>query len=100
MAMSVDDEVAVLLEVILGMVVVWVVMVVAIAILASTCCSGMSGCIGLFLICWSTGSSLLLSEEFSVLIYTRVSGLSSPTVSILSRLTSHRTVCSGSSSSS
>jgi len=98
MAISVDDKVVVLFEVILGMVAVWVVVVVAIAILSSTCCNGISGHIGLFLICWLTGSSLLSSEEFCVLICTRVSGLSSPTVSVSSRLTSCRAVCSSSSS--
>ena len=74
------------------------VVVVAIAILASTCCTGMSGCTGLFLICWSTGSSPLSEEEFSVLICTGVSGLSSSAGSVLLRLTSRRAFCSGSSS--
>ena len=74
------------------------VVVVAIAILASTCCSGMSGYIGLFLICWSIGSSSLSSEEFSVLICTGVSGLSSSVIGVSSRLTSCRAVCNGSSS--
>ena len=74
-------------------------MVVAIAILASTCCSGMSGCMGLFLICWSIGSSPSLLEEFSVLICASVSGSSSSAVSISSRLTSRKAVCNGSSSS-
>ena len=49
--MSVNDKTVVPFEAALGMVVVWVVVVVAIAILASTCCSGMNGCMGLFLIC-------------------------------------------------
>jgi len=50
-AMSVDDKIVVLFEVILGMVVVWVVVVVAIAVLSSICCNGTSGHMGLFLIC-------------------------------------------------
>ena len=95
---SVDDEVVAPLEVVFGMVVVWVVVVVAIAILASICCNGISGCMGLFLICWLTGSSPSLSEEFSVLICTNVSGLSSSVMGVLSRLTSCKAVCSGSSS--
>ena len=97
-AISVDDKVVVPLDVVFGMVVVWVVVVVAIAILASTCCSGMSSCMGLFLISWLTGSSPSLLEDFSVLICTNVSGSSSSVVSVSSRLTSHRAVCSGSSS--
>ena len=98
MAMSEDDEVVVLLAVVFEIVVVWVVVVVAIAILASACCSGMSGCMGLFLICWSIGSSPSLSKEFSVLTCVGVSGSSSSVVGVSSRLTSHKAVCSGSSS--
>ena len=97
-AMSVDDKVVILFGAILGMVVVWVVVVVAIAILASTCCSGMSSCMGLFLICWSIGSSLLSSEEFSILICTGVSGSSSSVVGVSLRSTSCRAACNGSSS--
>ena len=67
--------------------------------LASTCCSGRNGHMGLFLICWSIGSSLSLSEEFCVLICTKAFGSSSSTVSVLSRLTSHRAACNDSSSS-
>jgi len=83
--MSEDDKVVVLLAVVFGTVVVWVIVVVAIAILARTCCSSMSGCMSLFLICWSIGSSLLSSDEFSVLTCTCVSGLFSSVVGVSSR---------------
>ena len=96
-AMLADDEIVVF-EAALGMVVIWVVVVVVIAILASASCSGMSGCTGLFLICWSIGSSLLSSDKFCVLICTGVSGSSSPTVNVSSRLTSCKAACNGSSS--
>ena len=96
--MSKDNEVVVLLVVVFGIVVVWVVVVVAIAILASTCCSGMSGCMGLFLICWSIGSSPSSSKEFSILTCMGISGSSSSVVGVSSRLTSCKAVCNGSSS--